>query len=354
MSPSPYELPPADALPEQKGLPDPFLGPDGKRIQSVAEWPVQRDYLKALLCHYTYGHTPPRPTAEEMSIRQVMARPAFDGQAVEEHLVLTIQHAGQTFDIDLWLFRPQAEGRHPTIVKNCHSLFDGQTGYGKWAENIVEPGASKTIENDTHAARQAVERGYLLCKFNREQLAIDEGYGRRCQLANLELPSHRNVGIYPLYPDCDWSAIAVWAWAHSVVLDALDRLGYTDMEKTVATGHSRGGWTATLAGIFDERIALVVANGGFNLIRIRDPQGARPTGDFIAAMETKSPHFHHPRFYTFADQKYRLPFDIHTACSTSGSIRIIRRRFPGGCLPAVTTKFEAESVRPMYRQTKGN
>lgn len=45
MSSWPFEFPSADELPEQKGLPDPFLGPDGKRVLSIEEWPGQRAYL---------------------------------------------------------------------------------------------------------------------------------------------------------------------------------------------------------------------------------------------------------------------------------------------------------------------
>ena len=36
-------------------LPDPFLKPDGTRVQTREEWPEQREYLKAMLTHYLYG-----------------------------------------------------------------------------------------------------------------------------------------------------------------------------------------------------------------------------------------------------------------------------------------------------------
>ena len=74
---------------------------------------------------------------------------------------------------------------------------------------------------------QAVSRGYLLCKFNRNEVAFD---GR----------DNRDTGVFPLYPEYDWGTIAAWAWAHGLVADALDRLGLVDMKKIVATGHSRG------------------------------------------------------------------------------------------------------------------
>lgn len=39
-------------LPEQDALPDPFLRPDGKRVQTLTQWQQQREYLKAMLAHY--------------------------------------------------------------------------------------------------------------------------------------------------------------------------------------------------------------------------------------------------------------------------------------------------------------
>ena len=184
-----------------------------------------------MLTHYMYGHMPPRPTSESVTIKQIISRPAFEGVATEEHFVLTLNGGEKKLNLDIWLFKPRADQRYPTIIKNCHVLFDIETVYGKWPENHqMSPTVTKAIANDTRAAHEAVKRGYLLCKFNREQLAVDFAYRRRVELAGLELPNHRDVGIYPLYPDYDWGAIAVWAWEHGVVLDALDRLGYSDLD----------------------------------------------------------------------------------------------------------------------------
>jgi len=47
--PSWGRFPSVSALPEQKALPDPFLGPDGQRVRTIEDWPQQREYLKAML-----------------------------------------------------------------------------------------------------------------------------------------------------------------------------------------------------------------------------------------------------------------------------------------------------------------
>ena len=56
-----YQFAGVDDLPIQKGMPDPFLKPDGKRVTTPEEWPAQREYLRAILQEYMWGHIPPRP-----------------------------------------------------------------------------------------------------------------------------------------------------------------------------------------------------------------------------------------------------------------------------------------------------
>jgi hypothetical protein len=159
------------------------------------------------------------------------------------------------------------------------------------------------VEYDLEAAQEAINRGYLLCKFRREDLAADR-------------PENRNEGVFPLYPEYDWGTIAVWAWGHQVVLDALDQLGYANLDQIVCTGHSRGGQTAIAAGIYDERIDIVVpCTGGYGAcgtLRIRDPDGVRGKMDYLEHLSNHVPHWFHPRYLEFAGQQDKLPFDAHT------------------------------------------
>ena len=288
------QFPPVQELIELKTLPDPFLGPGGKRIEKREQWPQQREYLKALLAHYMYGQMPPRPAQEQVAIRQTHSRPIFDGAAIEEHYTLTVSRNGKAADLAMALIRPREKKRYPAIIKNCRVLFDKE-GINKRFEPIVD--------DDLAAAADAVRRGYLLCKFRREDFAPDR-------------EENRELGIFPLYPDYDWGSIAVWAWTHQLVFDALDRLECAETRKVIYTGHSRGGQTAIAAGIFDERVAIVAPNtGGYGscaTLRIRDPKGARGTLDYIAHLGQKNKHWFHPRYYQFAGNQNKIPFDAHT------------------------------------------
>jgi hypothetical protein len=284
---------PVDQLPEQKALPNPFRCRDGTFVSTIDQWHKQREYLKDLVVHYMYGQMPPSP--DDVKVRQTWKETVFDGIAVEEHFTLTISRIGKSVQLGIALFRPRSAKRpYPSIIKNCRVLFDAEASPERFR---------RIVDYDLEAAREAVQRGYLLCKFRREDLAPDH-------------PDNRSQGVFPLYPNYDWGSIAVWAWGHQLVLDALIQLDLADQDQIVCTGHSRGGQTAVAAGIFDDRIDVVVpCTGGYGscgTLRIRDPEGVRGKLDYIEHLKKHAPHWFHSRYYRFAGQQNRLPFDAHT------------------------------------------
>lgn len=286
-----YSFAPVDQLPETKGLQDPFRMADGSRVETLEDWQKQRRYLKAMLAHYQYGHMPPRP--KNLEIEKSLEREVFDGKAVEERHQITLRRNGRSVTFRMALIRPGKKDRRPVVVKNCHDFFD--------PNNSLSGKPSQTAEYDRAAARLAVERGYILCKFIRTDLARDQ-------------KNNRDSGVFPLYPEYDWGTIAAWAWGHQVVVDALNELGHADMERIVATGHSRGGKTALCAGVYDERIAITAPNssgtGGTGSMRYFEP-GQRPQtiGHHIGRFD----HWWVPRYLQFSGKESRLPFDAHFA-----------------------------------------
>ena len=289
-----YEFSDVENLPLQEGLPDPFLMPNGKRVQTLQDWPKQREYLKAMLAHYQYGRMPPRP--KEIEIKRVGSESIYDGKGVEEQVTLTIRRKGKSVTCGFLIVRPALKKRYPTVIKNDRVSFDASLDRGDSSQGF-DPGS------------EAVKRGYLLCRFNRTDLAsdtrTDSDTGRE---------EGRKAGVYPLYPEYDWGALAVWGWGHGVVLDALDELGVADMGKVVATGHSRGGKAALCAGIYDDRIAITAPNssgtGGTGSLRYFE-EGQKP--QTIRHHIGKNERWFHPRYFQFADKEDRLPFDAHFA-----------------------------------------
>ncbi len=274
-----YKFPDVENLPVQKGLPDPFLMPNGKRVSSSQDWLKQREYLKAMLAHYQYGKIPPLP--EEIKVKKIgKSRRIYAGKGIEEKYTFTINRNQKSVTCSFLVVRPAPKKRYPSVIKNDRDIEPGS----------FDPGI------------QAVKRGYLLCRFNRTHLATDTR------------EAGRKTGVYPLYPEYDWAALAVWGWGHGVVLDALDQLGVADMDKVVATGHSRGGKAALCAGIYDERVTITAPNssgtGGTGSLRYFE-KGQKPQS--IGHHIGRNEHWLHPSYFKFADHEDRLPFDAHFA-----------------------------------------
>lgn len=74
----------------------------------------------------------------------------------------------------------------------------------------------------------------------------------------------------------DWGVLSAWAWGASRVMDWIERTQELDAKKVMVVGHSRGGKCALVAGIADERFAMVCANdsgcGGAKLNKMNLPK----------------------------------------------------------------------------------
>lgn len=73
----------------------------------------------------------------------------------------------------------------------------------------------------------------------------------------------------------DWGVLSAWAWGASRVMDWIEKTPSLDSGRVMVVGHSRGGKSALVAGVTDERFAMVVPNnsgrGGARLNKIDLP-----------------------------------------------------------------------------------
>jgi hypothetical protein len=286
---------PAD-LPKQDGLIDPFLRSDGTRVGTSEEWSSHRDELIGMLQHYIYGHSPERP--ERVDVTVEAEEEVYGGKANQKLVALACEQNGCRADLRVGLIVPAGSGPYPLVIKNDTYRFDmGEVSDVKKRKQFADE-----RQDDVEASifEEAVNRGYAICKFVRTDWADDT-------------PDSKDRGIYPLYPECDWGAIAVWAWTFSVLIDWLESHPSINTENVIVTGHSRGGKTALAAGILDDRICVTAPNssggGGTGSYRVFKP-GLRQQG--VANQLKSFPYWWHPRFYEFAEREDYLPFDAHT------------------------------------------
>ena len=221
---SKYEFLPKSQLSPIHELPDPFLKPDGTRVASPAEWPEQREYLKALLAHYLYGTMPAAPGNTKGEV--VYSRPVYNCRAVVEKIRITCG-PDDSIVFHCEMVRPLKEGKVPVIT---------------WNQFTDRMEFACPDEEDA-----VLNHGYAIVEFDKEELVPDSADALTSPLAKA-------------YPGYTWGAIAMWAWMQSRVIDYLETTDYADMDKIVATGHSRGGKVAICCGIYDERVAVTAPN----------------------------------------------------------------------------------------------
>lgn len=203
-------------------LPDPFICRNGKRVQNIKEWEARRQEILEDAIGLEFDGMPPQPDVFRVEATHIRGKGATSSYRI---------HCGTRttpFSFCFYVYRPNMDGKLPVVL----------TGDLTYTDNC----------NDKVIA-EANRRGFIVVKFNRNELAPDYAD-----------PS-RQYGINSLWPDLKFTAISAWAWGYHRVIDALATLDYVDMEHIAVTGHSRGGKTVLLAGATDTRIRYTCPSG---------------------------------------------------------------------------------------------
>lgn len=260
-------LPGVADLQPQPQLPDPFTFADGRPVRSKADWQLRRAELAAQVQHYELGVKPgPAPVQARM-----------DGA----DLVVSVTHEGRTFRFPAKIQLPQGgKAPYPAII-----------GMG-----------AVSLNNDDLG-----RMGVALITFPNNLVAEQQNGGSRGK-----------GGFYDLYGSGHTAgAMAAWSWGVSRLIDALERTpdARIDAGRLGITGCSRNGKGAIVAGAFDERIRLTIAqesgSGGAAGWRISDAQ--RAAGQNVQTLRqivTENVWFT-DSFKQFGEAASRLPFDQH-------------------------------------------
>ena len=279
-------FPAVDELPEVRELPNPFVFLDGTEVKTRKDWVRRRAEMKAMVLHYQFGHAPALPAPDTIDAEVLSETEALDGQAVKRAVRLRFG-PGKAVSLSLGIHVPNSpklgKGPFPVIVHNS-------------------PG---TFEVEDAIVTDLVRRGYMLVSYKRTDLHPDWGKDPKAK-------ERRDRGAArQAYPDHDWGCLRVWAWGGSVTINWLSTLPEVDMTKIVCTGHSRGGQTAALMGMMDERVAVVAPNAGGSITTgcHRVGNQARRIKDKMAKLNAA--YWYHPNLIPFGDRETQLPFDLH-------------------------------------------
>ncbi len=290
---------------ELKGeLPNPFIFDDGTPLVSPDEWPKRRAEIYKTAVELQYGVMPPKPEFVKVDV-------LYTSESAPNSYRIITGTKENPIIFTMYVFRADWRKKAPAVITGdmCFKYMFDRAYIETFTKNGID----------------------LVC-FNRCELAPDianynlgttiNGSGEQ-EIAKSTLQGivEGNCGgqMKKAYPDYSFGTIGAWAWGYSRCVDALEILGFTEMDTIAFTGHSRGGKTAALAGALDERAAIVNPNatcaGAYSGYRITIE--AENAGGELRVSEDLANQFRH--FPAWLGQGMReyigkeelLPFDSH-------------------------------------------
>ncbi|MAE62136.1 MAG: hypothetical protein CMJ49_12365 [Planctomycetaceae bacterium] len=261
--------------PQTTELPNPFQFTDGRTVRTPDDWSERRRELADLIINIQYGGLPPTPSG-------ITAQPLFTHRASRfadasytQYRLIHDDHPAFHFRLDVLV--PPSGGPFPVVLT-------GDACFQTVSDEI-------TLD--------ILQRNFILAQFSRVAIVPD--------LYN----DDRTTGLYLVYPDHTFGALAAWAWGYHRCIDALLTLDTVDPNRIAAVGHSRGGKTALLAGATDRRIALTAPNasgaGGAGCYRYLGPN-SETLADNINALA----YWYGPKLRDYLNKVDDLPFDQHS------------------------------------------
>jgi hypothetical protein len=197
-------------------------------------------------------------------------------------------------------------GRKNAPVTFCMRIFF-PNGERKKRAAIISGDLCFNYAFDKEYISTMVDRDIIFVSFNRTEIVPDINTEKRIQ------PIHK------AYPDKTFGAIGAWAWGYSRCVDALLKMGIVDERYIVFTGHSRGGKTALLAGILDERATIVNPNdtcaGACACYRLHTSVYAENVpadrSERLSDLMANFGFWMGRGMYDYTDCEEKLPFDCH-------------------------------------------
>ncbi|MGQ8364417.1 alpha/beta hydrolase family protein [Glaciecola sp. 1036] len=256
------------ALPTITSFPDPFLLLDGKSITTKSQWECVRKQTKAKFEHWELGEKPTSPAIVkgEISKDKLLVQAGNNEKLIE-------------FTADISLPK-QGSAPYPAIIALGRFSLD------------------KELLNDA---------GVAVITLNNNQLG--EQFGGH---------SRGKGKFFDLYgAEHSASAMIAWSWGVSRILDVLEASEQSmfDSSRIGITGCSRNGKGAIVAGAFDDRLVLTIAqesgSGGSASWRLSDYQ--RSIGQNVQTQSqivTENVWFRED-FKQFSGKTAKIPVDHH-------------------------------------------
>ena len=252
-------------------LPDPFMGLDGKRISTKADWKCRREEIGAMYEKLMFGEKPRNPEKVE-------------GKKSGNKYTVTVTDKGKSASFDVTI---NSAG---TKDKPKPALIGLDQGFGSCG----------SLGSSTNGLDIA------MITFNTNNVAPENGGGKFFQLYN-----------------GGQGTIIAWAWGVSRLIDALEKDpdAGIDVKHLAVSGCSRLGKAALAIGAFDERIALTIpqesGSGGASLWRVGAQVNKQKGKQFVQGLNSAGSegNWMIKSFKNYDGKENTLPFDQHMLVS---------------------------------------
>ena len=283
-------------------FPNLFAFDNGEKVLTKEDWHKKKSKMYKDVIELQYGVQPPAPDFLEIE-------PTYLGGSPSTYIIKTGKK-DSPLCFTMTVFKASKE-KAPVVITgdSCFKYI-----YNKeYISTFLNAGIHFVAFNRTELAPD-------IAQYNINSL-IEDSYERKlAQKTFDETLALGNTGgqLKKTYPEYTFGTIGAWAWGYSRCVDALEKLGFADMDYIAFTGHSRGGKACALAGALDERASIVNPNascsGGYGSYRVKikaDVDGV------IKESEPLSNQFYHfPTWLgngmkKFIDNEAEIPFDSH-------------------------------------------
>lgn len=287
---------------------------DGPAVTSVDAWLGQRaPLLRESFEREVYGRLPP-PAPVEVAEKTPLTMPGLPPGAVLEQWTLRTQAGAMPVQFRAVAVLPAGEGPFPVLVmenfcsnraafRNPELLAPADTPASAECDGAMMRPLVRSIFG-FHIFGPPIEsilaQGFAAVLLHPGEVVADSDGPAQAQLAAIA-PALADKPDRP-------SAVGVWAWTFSRMLDALEADPRFDSERQALWGHSRYGKAALVAAAFDNRadavIALQSGTGGATLSRSYN-------GESVGQITTAYSHWFSPAFAAYAGREDALPVDQH-------------------------------------------
>ena len=284
-------------------LPDPFVFDDGTPLRSPADWEKRRAEIYKTAVELQYGTMPPAPEFLEVE-------PLYLGVGHRYYRVVSgTRKSPVSFEMIVF---PAKSKKAPVVISGDFCF--GYAYKKEFVDAFVENDVNLVFFDRTILAPDVAQ--YNLNRIS-EKTSGDYIAGEK----TLDGLKTGNCGgqLKAAYPEYTFGAIGAWAWGYSRCVDALEFLGIADTGIVAFTGHSRGGKTALLAGVLDERATIVNPNGsgmggcgGYRInVSIKNEDGEIKNGEPLSNIFNNFPAWMGQGMKEYIGREQELPFDSH-------------------------------------------